>query len=193
MQDRVSVIEGDGVIVNVVLKDTQFDVVTEKVAECEAVDEIVNDGECVPDTDCESDCVPHGDAVKEIDAVPQALSEADSVDIEETDVLTDPQLRLVTDGLNDADPVNEFVGDEECVPDPDCDIERVPQGETVKETDAVPHELGVGERDDVNELDGLTVPLTQLVADEQKDTDTVGEDDNVAEMDDVTEGVPDPD
>ena len=79
------------------------------------------------------------------------------------------------------------------MPDTDCDTERVPHGDAVKETDTVPHELDEGECDIVDEPDGLNVPLLQLDTEELYDDDTVGDDDNVVEIVDDGESVPEPD
>ena len=72
-------------------------------------------------------------------------------------------------------------------------MDRVPQGDAVYDTDTVPHELDEGECDDIDELDGLTVPLLTLVTDGLYDDDTVGDDDNVGEIVDDVDTVPDPD
>lgn len=59
-----------------------------------------------------------------------------------------------------------MVEDVESVPDPDCDIERVPHGDAVKDTDAVPHEVADADEQIVSEPDGLTVLLLIVVTDE---------------------------
>ena len=72
-------------------------------------------------------------------------------------------------------------------------MDRVPHGDAVYDTETVPHELEEGECDDVNELDGLTVPLFTLVTDGLYDDDTVGDDDNVGDIVDDVDTVPDTD
>ena len=72
-------------------------------------------------------------------------------------------------------------------------MDCVPHGDAVYDTETVPHELDEGECDDVNEPDGLTVPLLTLVTDGLYDDDTVGDDDNVGEIVDDVDTVPDTD
>ncbi len=89
------------------------------------------------------------------------------------------------------------------MPETDCDRDCVPQGDAVKDTDTVPHELADADEQVVDEPDGLTVMLLEDVADELYDADTVGDDDsvveivgevdNVVEMVDDEESVPEPD
>jgi hypothetical protein len=128
------------------------------------------------------DRVPHGDAVKDTDTVPLELAAADGDDNDELDGLTVPLFSLDTDELYDADTVgdaendDEIVGEEdnvgeivedvESVPDPDCDMDRVLQGDDVYDTDAVPHELADADEQMVSEPDGLTVLLLMVVTDE---------------------------
>ena len=75
--------------------------------------------------------------VYDADMVSHELSEADGDNVDEPNGLSDPLLQLDTDGLKDDDAVGddesvvEIVCVKESVPDPDCDIDRVPQGDVV--------------------------------------------------------------
>ena len=95
--------------------------------------------------------------------------------------------------MYELDSVDEIVGDVESVPDPDCDVERVLEGDAVKVTDAVPHELADADEHMVCEPDGLTVGLLLLVTDALYDPDKVGDDESVVEIVGDVESVPDTD
>ena len=158
--------EPDGLTVPLLLPVTDGLYDADTVGDDDNVDEIVDEVESVPDPDCDNEFVLQGDAVNVRDTVPHALAEDDGDDIVEPDALSDQLFELHPDDVYELDSVDEIVGDGESVPDPDCDTERVPQGDAVNETDTVPQELNDGECDVVNEPDGLTVPLVQLVTDE---------------------------
>ncbi len=128
-----------------------------------------------------------------MDTVPHTLADDDGDDGGEPDALSDQLLELVPDEENELDSVVEIVGDGESVPDPDCDMDRVLQGDDVYDTDTVPHELADADEQVVCETDGLTVPLLMVVTDELYDDDTVGDDDSVAEIVDEVDSVPDTD
>ena len=125
--------------------------------------------------------------------MPHTVASDDGDNIGEPDALSDQLFELVPDEENELESVDEIVVDGESVPDADCDIERVPHGDAVKDTDMVPHALAEADEQIVDELDGLTVPLLTDVADGLYDPDKVGEDDSVAEIVDDVESVPDTD
>ena len=125
--------------------------------------------------------------------MPHALADGDSDDRDEPDALSDQLFELQPEDEYELDKVGEIVDDGECVPDPDCDIDCVLQGDAVYETDTVPHELAEVDGDVSDELDGLTDPVLTLDTDGLKDDDTVGDDDNVDEIVDEVDSVPDPD
>ena len=126
--------------------------------------------------------MPQGDAEKELDTVPHVLGDTDSTGVTEPDALVAQLLELVPEEANELDAVDELIGDEVSVPDPDSDTEPVPQNDAVWVTDAVPHALAKNDDDAINEADGLTDPVPQVVADALTDVDTVSEVDDVAEI-----------
>ena len=69
----------------------------------------------------------------------------------------------------------EIVGDVESVPEPDCDMDRVPQGDAVYETDTVPHTLADDDGDDIGEPDALSDQLLELVPHDVYELDSVDE------------------
>ena len=73
------------------------------------------------------------------------------------------------------------------MPEPDCDMDSVPQGDAVYETDTVPLELAADDGDDIGEPDALSDQLFELVPDE------VSELESVDEIVEDVESVPDPD
>ncbi len=75
-------------------------------------------------------------------------------------------MELVPHEVYELDSVDEIVEDVESVPDPDCDMDCVLQGDDVYDTDTVPHELADADEQVVCETDGLTVPLLMVVTDE---------------------------
>ena len=149
--------------------------VADTVGEVDNVEDIVDDGESVPDPDCDIERVPQGDAVKDTDTVPQALAEGDGDDIVEPDALSDQLFELHPDDVYELDKVVEIVGEVECVPDPDCDKERVPQGDAEKESDTVPLTVADADGVDVVESDALVEKLFELVPDDENELDNVGE------------------
>ena len=87
--------------------------------------------EGVPDTDGDREFVLQDDAVKETVTVPHELADVDGDASGEPDALSDLLFELVAHDVYELESVDEIVGDVECVPDPDCDIDRVPHGDAV--------------------------------------------------------------
>ena len=77
--------------------------------------------------------------------------------------------------MKELDSVDEMVDDVEGVPEPDCEIDCVLQGDAVKETDAVPHALAEGDSDDRGEPDALSDQLFELHPDGEYELVNVGE------------------
>ena len=63
--------------------------------------------------------------------MPHSVADVDGDDGGEPDALSDQLLELVPHDVYELDSVDEIVGDGESVPDEDCDMVRVLQGDAV--------------------------------------------------------------
>jgi hypothetical protein len=179
--DGDDTVEPDGLSVPLLLLVGKRLSVVDTVGEVESTVEIVGDVDGVLVTDGDKDCDPHGDAEKVADTVPHALGEVDGADVVETDGLTDLLVRPVNDAEVDAettgevDTVEQIDGEGESVPDPDCDMDRVPQADAEKVTDTVPQGLADADGDDIGEPDALSDQLFVLVPHDVYELDSVVE------------------